>query len=452
MTQADGLDQPWQVHAGDRLAEAAVWEEFSRLVADALNDAALLRPGPETRERVRQLAREVVQRYQWAAAYDGTQGILDPAGMEQRLVERTLGRGYLAGLLADPSVTDITVNGRRVLVERAGRKQLVEDLAPSDEESLRLLKRLAGPAGEHLDENKTQVELQLEGGARLKAIIPPQGRRVYISVRKHTLPYRNLEALVEIGALSASAAAFLDAAMRAGLSILVSGRTGSGKTTALQSLLASTHPDCRVCSLEEIAELDLDGLTDAVQLYTRQGNAQDVGRRRVRDLVRDVLVMYPDLLVLGECRGPEAMDALLAMGTGHVGLMSIHGRSPRAALGQLATFAQMAEEGVPRSAILEMIAEHVQLVVHATFVPGATLRRRRISHIFEVTGLGRQGRFEGQDLWLVDPDTDELSWTGIRPRCLEQLREAGVRYRLPAPPTSPRLLLRTNGHAAEAST
>jgi pilus assembly protein CpaF len=235
--------------------------------------------------------------------------------------------------------------------------------------------------------------------------------------------------------------------MRGGISILVSGPAGAGKSTLMLALLNAVNPDERILSLEDVPELDLDGLPEAVQQYTGEANLEGVGRRRVRELLRDIVQMYPDRLVLGECKGPEALDLLVAAGTGSVFLMSIHSRTPQGALAQLATFAQMAEERIERAPILELIALNLQLVIQCSFVPGLRPRKRRISHIYEVTGIGEHGSIRGQDLWVIDPSTNQLSWTGIRPRCLEQLDEYGVSYRLPSPPLdAARLLLGRNGH------
>jgi pilus assembly protein CpaF len=240
-----------------------------------------------------------------------------------------------------------------------------------------------------------------------------------------------LEQLVELGTLTDAVAHFLDAAVQAGVNILVSGPTGSGKTTMLNALGASiASPEERVITVEEVAELQLERqLPDCVGPQARAGNVEGVGEIRIRDLVRNALRMRPTRIVVGEVRGAEALDMLLAMNTGHEGsLTTIHGNSPRDALDRLGTLAMMAEERLTGEALTKMTARTIELVLQLRFEPRTG--RRRLVTIFEVTGL-EGDVVVGNDLWVLDPERDRLAWTGIQPRCLAKIAARGVPY---APP------------------
>jgi pilus assembly protein CpaF len=245
-----------------------------------------------------------------------------------------------------------------------------------------------------------------------------------------------LDELIRLGTINEPAAHFLDAAVQAGTNILVSGPTGAGKTTLLQALGASIASlQERIVTIEEVPELQLDRqLPDCVGLQARTGNVEGAGEIRIRDLVRNALRMRPSRIVVGEVRGGEALDMLLAMNTGHEGsLTTIHGNSPRDALDRLVTLAMMAEERLTGEALLKMVARTIELVVQLRF--DRRSGRRRVESIFEVTGLETLGSgypvISGQDLWTLDIERDALTWTGIQPRCLAKFAARGVPYALP---------------------
>ncbi|MDA8219442.1 MAG: CpaF/VirB11 family protein, partial [Dehalococcoidales bacterium] len=215
------------------------------------------------------------------------------------------------------------------------------------------------------------------------------------------------------------------------VNILVSGPTGSGKTTMLNALGASIASlDERVITVEEVAELQLERqLPDCVGLQARAGNVEGAGQIRIRDLVRNALRMRPTRIVVGEVRGAEALDMLLAMNTGHEGsLTTIHGNSPRDALDRLATLAMMAEERLSGETMAKMVARTIELVLQLRFE--SRTGRRRLVSIFEVAGL--EGNvITGHELWVLDPARDRLVWTGLQPRCLAKMASKGVSYALP---------------------
>ncbi len=419
----------------DRAAERTLREEVRAAVSRLLGERQLLTPGPEDEERIRALIREQVAAYQRRAATTNAPLLADPEAVERRLFDGLLRLGILQPFMDSPVVEEIIVNGpNRIFVIEDGRKRLVPDLMFDDDEELRaLVKRLIGPLGRRLDESSPMVDARLPDGSRLNAAIPPATTRwCSVTIRKFILRAHSLEQLVALGTLTDSAARFLDAAVAAGVNILVSGPTGSGKTTLLNALGASiASVDERIVTVEEVAELQLERqLPDCVGLQGRAGNVEGVGEIRIRDLVRNALRMRPTRIVVGEARGPEALDLLMAMNTGHEGsLTTIHGNSPRDALDRLVTLAMMAEERLSNEALTKMVARTIELVLQLRFEPRTG--RRRLVSIFEVAGL--EGNvITGQELWALDPERDRLLWTGIQPRCLTKIAAKGVPYALPA--------------------
>ncbi len=316
--------------------------------------------------------------------------------MEQRLGDRVLGFGYLAPLLADPDNEEIQAIGGRVRIYRHGRWELVEHLAPDDAETLRLVRRLLAP-GDRIDESSPEVESTLPDGSRLTAVIPPETEQVTLTIRRYVVRHHRL---ADLGTLPSEAVALVEAYARGGASIITAGPGGA---------LHQYHPA-------------------AIPLYAHRANIEGAGARTYRELMRTALRLRPDVLVVGECRGAEALDWLLAAATGHQCLGTLHSDSPRGTLRQLGTFAQLATEGINAHAIGEMIAEHFDLVIVCGFGPDGA---RRVTHIFEVTGLGKDGVIDGSDLWVLDPETGHLVPTGVRPRRLERPRAHGNHNGLP---------------------
>lgn len=428
------LAQSRGMPAGDRTAERLLRGEIQEAVSRLLGEQELLSPGPADEARIRALIRERVTAYQRRAAATNEPLLSDPDGVERRLFDRLLRLGVLQPLIEAAGIEEIICNGpNRIFVIEDGRKRLVPDLYFEDDVELRqLVKRLVGPLGRRLDASSPMVDLRLPDGSRLNAVIPPATTRwCSVTIRKFILRAQSLEQLVQLGTLTESAARFLDAAVQGGVNILVSGPTGSGKTTllnALGSAIASTAE--RVITVEEVAELQLERhLPDCVALQARAGNIEGAGEIRIRDLVRNALRMRPTRIVVGEVRGAESLDMLLAMNTGHEGsLTTIHGNTPRDALDRLVTLAMMAEERLSGEVLAKMAARTIELVIQVRFEPRTG--RRRVETIFEVTGL-EGSIIAGNALWAVDPATDRLRWTGIQPRCLSKIAARGLAYVLP---------------------
>ncbi len=407
--------------ARERLVRDEVREELRQLLdADALTE-----PEPADIERVRRVVADRVDAANRRAMAAGEPPLPDPAGLARRILDDILGLGPLQPLLDDPAVEEIIVNGpHRVFAIEASGKRLADVLFEDDDELLRLIRRAIGPLGRRLDETSPMVDARLPDGSRLNAVVPPlTSRWTHVTIRKFLLRARILEDLVRLGTLTTEAAAFLECGVQSGLNMLISGGTGSGKTTCLNSLgscIAGSHE--RVVTIEETAELQLESmLPDCVGLQSRLPNVEGAGAVSIRSLVKNALRMRPTRIIVGEVRGAEALDMLSAMNSGHEGSMcTIHANGPRQALSKLRTYAMMAEEALPARSVTEMIAEAIDLVVHLR-LDGST-GRRLVASIYEVTGL-EEDAVAGSELFALADGS--LHWTGIRPRCATRLHGVG---------------------------
>ena len=409
----------------DRLAEEILYQRVQAWLKDRFRDAELLEPGAHVDSAVREAIGKVMQAYRREAAIAGTPGLDDPAGVEQRLADRVLGFGYLAPLLADPDNEEIQAIGGRVRIYRHGRWELVEHLAPDDAETLRLLRRLS-PLATGSMRSSPEVESTLPDGSRLTAVIPPETEQVTLTIRRYVVRHHRL---ADLGTLPSEAVALVESYARGGASIVTAGPGGAGKTTLLRCIVAAGDPSRTICSIEDVRELSATPISPRGDPAVRPSREyRRCGRAHVSGAMRTALRLRPDVLVVGECRGAEALDWLLAAATGHQCLGTLHSDSPRGALRQLGTFAQLATEGINAHAIGEMIAEHFDLVIVCGFGPDGA---RRVTHIFEVTGLGKDGVIDGSDLWVLDPETGRLVPTGVRPRRLERPRAHGNHNGLP---------------------
>jgi len=413
---------PIAVQDRERALREEVREELRRIV----DVDALAEPGPAEVERVRRVIAGHVDAFNRRAASAGEPPLADPEGLAQRILDDILGLGPLQPLLDDPSVEEIIVNGpHRVFAIEAGRKRLTDVFFEDDEELLRLVRRAIGSLGRRLDETSPMVDARLPDGSRLNAVIPPlTSRWTHVTIRKFLLRARTLDDLVALGTLPSEVAAFLEAAVQGGLNMLISGGTGSGKTTCLNALGSSiAGAEERVVTIEETAELQLESmLPDCVALQGRPANVEGAGGVVIRSLVKNALRMRPTRIIVGEVRGAEALDMLSAMNSGHDGSMcTIHANGPRQALSKLRTYAMMAEEALPARALTEMIAEAIDLVVHLKMEPQSG--RRLIDSVYEVTGM-EEDAVAGSELFTLS-DGGALQWTGIRPRCAERLDAGG---------------------------
>lgn len=328
-----------------------------RLVERRRSEAAAGRsPAGELPEAVRLLVAEEA-------------ALLGPADREEviaRIVRDSVGLGPLEVLLADPAVEEVMVNGYDcVYVERGGRIEAT-GVAFADEEELRnAIERILAPLGRRVDELSPMVDARLADGSRVNVVIPPLALDgPAISIRRFGARRPGPEELVELGTMDRAQLRVLREAVQGRRSILVSGGTGSGKTTLLNALSSFVDPVERVVTIEDAAELRLQQ-PHVVRLESRPAGVEGRGEVTIRDLLRNALRMRPDRIVIGEVRGPEALDLLTALNTGHDGALStVHANSPADALNRLQTLALMAGVGLPHEAIAEQVRRGIDLVVH----------------------------------------------------------------------------------------
>lgn len=424
----------------DRTAERELRGQVRDAIKELLTVQQLGTGGPVEEARVRALIRERVQAYQRRAVSTNRAALVDEVAMEEWLFNAFLRYGPISALMLEPTCEEILIDGpHKIFAIRDGVLRLVPDLWwDSDEELLAFVKRLVGPLGKRLDESHWWVDCRLPDGSRLNAIIPPASvREPYVSIRKFVMAVHSLEELVARGSLPEDAARFLDACVRARVSMLISGPTGSGKTTWLNALAASIPATERVITIEEEApELKLDKRPSSPALVGRRENAEGAGAIPISALVRNALRMRPSRIIIGETRGEEAFDLLTALTTGHDGsLTTIHGSSPQDALDRLLLFATLTNAQLSEHAVLRMIARNVQLVLQLREREDEDGRKQRwLDQVYEVAGLETSGGapvITGNVLWQVDEASGRLVWTGIPPRCLERMAARGIAYTLP---------------------
>jgi pilus assembly protein CpaF len=354
---------------------------------------------------------------------------------EQLVLEvehETFGLGPLEPLMQDPTVSDILVNGsKEVYVERRGKLERTRVIFRDDKHLLQIIERIVSAVGRRVDESSPMVDARLPDGSRVNAIIPPLALDgPVLSIRRFAAdPYRMAD-LVEFGTLTAGLAEILRAAVQARLNILVSGGTGAGKTTMLNVLSNAIPNTERIVTIEDSAELQLQQ-EHVVRLETRPPNIESQGAVTQRDLLRNALRMRPDRIVVGEVRGPEVLDMLQAMNTGHDGSLStVHANSTRDALSRLETMVLMSGVSLPVRAMRDYIASALDLMVHLARLSDGT---RKVTRVTEVVGM-EEDVVTTQDIFMfeqqgIDADGRVIGFyraTGIRPKFSERLERAGI--------------------------
>jgi pilus assembly protein CpaF len=322
----------------------------------------------------------------------------DAAALVTELTNEALGLGPLEELLADAEITEIMVVDPRVIyVERGGKLELTDRRFTDDESVRSVLERIVTPLGRRIDESSPMLDARLADGSRVNAVIAPLAiRGTCITIRKFPLRRWGRDDLLRFGTLDAPMARFLERCVATRKNILVSGGTGSGKTTLLNILSTSISPGERIVTIEDSAELRLNQ-PHVVPLEARPANMEGRGSVSIRDLVKNAMRMRPDRILVGECRGGEALDMLQAMNTGHDGSMTTtHANSPFEALKRIETLVLMAGLDLPSRAIREQIAASIDILVQQTRLPDGS---RKVVSIAEVTGLDDDGELTVREIF-----------------------------------------------------
>jgi pilus assembly protein CpaF len=397
---------------GPQLFTTRTSEDLSERVLRAVTEQVMLDGTPLTRDERRQLVREIT--------------------------DDILGYGPLEPFLRDDSVTEIMVNSHdKVFVERAGKIERARATFADNAHLLRIIDKIVSQVGRRIDEASPMVDARLPDGSRVNAIIPPLSLRgPTLTIRKFSRDPYTMDDLVAFGTITAKSAQFLAACAKGKINVLISGGTGTGKTTTLNALSAFVPGEERIVTIEDAAELQLQQ-EHVITLEARPPNIEGQGEVRIRELVRNALRMRPDRIIVGEVRGAETLDMLQAMNTGHEGsLTTIHANSPRDALSRLETLVLTAGIELPLRAIREQIASAFDLLVQISrLVDGS----RRITHVTEVLRM-ESDVITLQDIFMAKSPPEELATgvrtanrlllplacTGLKPHFLDKLAAVGV--------------------------
>src|SRR6059058_3203316 len=397
---------------GAELFKREATGDLNERVTRAVTEQLVLDRTPLTREERRQIIREIT--------------------------DDILGYGPLEPFLRDDSVTEVMVNAHdRIYVERLGKIERTDAAFVDNAHLLRIIDKIVSTIGRRVDESSPMVDARLPDGSRVNAIIPPLSLKgPTLTIRKFSRDPYTMDDLISFGSVSPKAAQFLAACVKGKLNVLISGGTGTGKTTTLNATSAFIPGDERIVTIEDAAELQLQQ-EHVITLESRPPNIEGQGEVRIRELVRNALRMRPDRIIVGEVRGPETLDMLQAMNTGHEGsLTTIHANSPRDALSRLETLVLTAGVELPLRAIREQVSSAFDLLVQITrLVDGS----RRISHITEVLRM-ESDVITLQDVFVAKPPAEReqatspgatkllgpLECSGLKPHFLEKMAANGV--------------------------
>jgi pilus assembly protein CpaF len=394
-------------------------DELAEVLRDAVRREEV---DPQADARaVRRLADEVVRRHDDRALTGAVLPVGDPAAVAAELVARVSGLGPLQRFLDDPEVEEVWINEpSRVFVARDGRHELT-DVILDRAQVQELVERMLKASGRRLDLSSPFVDAMLPGGHRLHVVLEGISREfAAVNIRKFLLRAARLSDLVALGSLTEQAAHFLEAAVGAGLNILVAGGTQAGKTTMLNCLAASVPGGDRIVTAEEVFELRF-AHPDTVALQTRQPGLEGTGAVTLRDLVREALRMRPTRIVVGEVRSAECLDLLLALNSGLPGMATLHANSAREALVKMCTLPLLAGENVSARFVVPTVASAVDLVVHLGVDAD---RRRRVNEIVAVPGRVEDDIIETEALFVRRGDG--LERAGGMPTRIEAFDRAGI--------------------------
>ncbi len=356
------------------------------------------------------------------------------ARLREEILDEALGFGPIEDLMRDPEVTEIMVNGHeRIFVERAGKIEMTRKRFSDDRQLRLVIERMIAPIGRRIDESQPMVDGRLQDGSRINAVIEPLALDgPTLTIRRFGTRRMQIEDLIRLGAICDPMVDFLRAAVEARLNVVISGGTGSGKTTFLNILSSFLPNDERIVTIEDAAELYL-AQDHVVRLEARPANIEGRGEIRIRDLVKNALRMRPDRIIVGECRGGEALDMLQAMNTGHDGsLTTVHANSARDAISRIETMVMMAGFDLPIRAIREQIQGALDIIIQTARMRDGS---RKIISISEVVGMEGDVvtmqeivRYKPRGLDKESHVMGDFVFSGVQPNCLKRFDEYGISY------------------------
>ncbi len=404
-------------------------DRIHRMLIEEINLVALERlPRPEMRKQVHDFVSEKIREERMAINVAELDALVDD------IVDEMVGLGPLEPLLKDPDIADILINGHRsCFVEKKGKLTQVQIPFKDEAHLLRIVNKIVAAVGRRVDESQPMVDARMSDGSRFNAAIRPVAvDGPLVSIRKFSKNKLGLHKLVEFGALTQNMAEVLAAAVHARKTTIISGGTGTGKTTMLNALSAFIPEDERLITIEDAAELQLQQ-PHVARMETRPANVEGHGELKQRDLVKNALRMRPDRVILGECRGEEAFDMLQAMNTGHEGSMAtIHANTPRDAIGRLEQMLGMTGMPMTVQSIRSQISSALDIIVQLTRLSDG---KRKVTSVAEVTGM-EGDVIQMQEIFRfvrtgMEPDGKIQGYfeaTGLRPRFLEDLRAMGIEF------------------------
>lgn len=405
--------------AGDQSLRATLHAALVRQMDVRKHDLANL-PDQVLRERCETLVRDLIAQHASELSVERQQWLVSA------VVSDAIGYGPLQSLLDDPAISEIMVNRHdRIFVESGGRLHLHSSSFSSEAAVRSVIERIIYPIGRRIDDASPMVDARLPDGSRVNAVLAPISvAGSCITIRKFPAHPLSLSDLQSRGCFDAQVASFLCCCVQQRVSLLIAGGTGSGKTTLLNVLASQVPPKERLVTIEDAAELRISH-PHVLGLEARPSNAEGRGEVSIRALVKNALRMRPDRIIVGECRGAEALDMLAAMNTGHEGSLStLHANSPRDAVARLETMVLMATAQLPLAAVRELIARSVQMIVQLSRLPDGS---RKLVAIDEVTGI-ESGQIQMQPVVRYLEKSGCLAWQGMPPTFTESWRDRGVEF------------------------
>lgn len=435
-TELPVISKADEVVGGDRTAAVLNTQraEFSQIKEicqkKAAEDEAFYRPdSQETRNELRPRLDVLVREVAVEMGYPLSDAEVRQLGLE--LLDEIYGLGPIEPLLADPSVSDILINGaKQIYVERRGKLELTDITFISEDHLRNKIDRMLYVTGRRVDERSPLVDARLADGSRINVIIPPLALDgAVVSIRRFPEQHLRPRDLINFGSMVEQMYEFLSYSVQTGLNVIVCGGTGSGKTTMLNMLSGLIPTDERIITIEDSAELRMQQ-EHVVRLETRPANAEGVGEITQRELIKNALRMRPDRIVLGEVRGGEVLDMLQAMNTGHDGsLATLHANSPRDCIARLELMINLSGVDIPAPSIRKQIASAIDLII---YVERGRDGKRRVRSITEVTGV-EEDNVVLQELYSFTQSRNEITGemsgrfqaSGIRPSCIHKFEDAG---------------------------